>query len=89
MPENIATYMMLALWFAVMLLIAIRFIRNKCAPIRQVKAKVIDKSKMEVFSRTGPKFRYAVVFQTAEGQNSPSMYPNFPTAATIFGKAVP
>ncbi len=51
------------------LLCAIRFIGNYLAPVKTVKAQVVDKSTWETFSRTSPKgkhVRYTVVFQAGK-----------------------
>lgn len=68
MPENITSIILLTLWLVLMLLLAIKFIRSKCAPVRTVKATVIDKNKVEFFSRSGQRAKYAVVFQTDQGK---------------------
>lgn len=73
MPENLSTAMLLVMWLVLILLLAVRFVRHRLAPEKTVWAQVIDKHKIEVFSRTGPRARYTVVFQTEDG-NKLSFY---------------
>ena len=48
-------------------------ISHKFSPVRTIKAKVIDKNKVEFPSKYGKSTKYAVVFQT-EGSNKLSFY---------------
>ena len=63
MPQNITTWIFMGLLAVVYLLVLIRFLRNRFAPVKKVKATVIDKNKVELFSKHGGKhYKYAVVF---------------------------
>lgn len=64
MADNIATWISLGIFAIVYLLVAIRFVRNRLAPIKKVRATVIDKSKTELLSThgRGKRYRYAIVF---------------------------
>lgn len=68
MPENLAAAILLALWLVLILSMAVRFLFRRLAPEKTIWAQVIDKHKIEVFSRTGPRARYTVVFQTEGGK---------------------
>lgn len=70
MPDNIATWILTGLIAVVYLLVLIRFLRNRFAPVRKRKATVIDKNRIEFFSKHsggGKRYKYAVVF-SADGQ---------------------
>ena len=75
MPLNashIFTILFAALWLFVIVKLAVRAIRNRTAPVKTVKATVVDKQKTEHFSKysgTGKRERYVVVF-LAEGVKS-------------------
>ena len=59
-----------ALWLFVALKLAVRAVRRRTAPVKKVKATVVDKHKTESFSRysgTGKREQYVVVF-LAEGK---------------------
>lgn len=63
--SNIFTFLILALWLFVLIIIAVRAVRNKYAPVKTVKAVVIDKHKTETFSKysgTGKSEKYVIVF---------------------------
>ena len=69
MPENVFGIAVIALFAGIgvwaLVSIAIRMIRNRCAPIKTVKAVVIDKNKTESFSKysgNGKQEKYVVVF---------------------------
>lgn len=68
MPENLAAVLLTVLWLVLILLMAFRFLRQRLAPEKSVWAQVVDKHKIEFFSRTGPRARYTVVFQTDSGK---------------------
>ena len=58
-----------ALWVVVIIRLAVRVIRNRCASVKTVKAVVIDKNKIEVFSQyagNGKREKYVVVFLAGE-----------------------
>ena len=73
MPLNafrIFTILFVALWLFVIVKLAVRAIRNRTAPVKTVKATVVDKQKTESFSKysgTGKRERCVVVF-LAEGK---------------------
>ena len=73
MPLNashIFTILFAALWLFVVVKLVARAIRNRTAPVKSVKATVVDKQKIEHFSKysgTGKRERYVVVF-LAEGK---------------------
>lgn len=74
MPENTSNTVILVLfigiWIIAMVGIAVKVFKNKLAPVKTVKAVVIDKNKVEVFSKyagNGKREKYVVVFQ-AEGK---------------------
>ncbi len=57
--------LVLALWLLVAIRIVVKAVRNKCAPVKTVKAVVIDKHKVEWFSKysgNGKRNQFVVVF---------------------------
>lgn len=69
MPENIVSWILTGVIAIVYLLVAIRFIRNRLAPVKKVKATVIDKNRVELFSKysgNGKRYKYAIVFSANE-----------------------
>ena len=69
MPENIVSIILPALfivaWVLVIVRIIIKTIKNKYASVKTVKAVVIDKHKIETFSKysgNGKNEKYVVVF---------------------------
>ena len=69
MPENIASIVILSLFVGISVFafvsLLVKFIKNRVAPVRTVKAVVLDKQKVEVFSKysgTGKREKYVVVF---------------------------
>ena len=69
MPENISNIVISSLFIGVgalaMVSILIRTIKNRYAPIKTVKAVVIDKNKIETFSKysgNGKAEKYVIVF---------------------------
>ena len=69
MPENISSILIISLFIGIGALalgrIIVRSIRNRFAPIRAVKAVVIDKNKIESFSKysgNGKSEKYVIVF---------------------------
>ena len=70
MPGNITTWIFMGLLAVVYLLVLIRFVCNRLAPVKKVKATVIAKNRVEMFSKysgSGKQYKYAVVFM-AEGR---------------------
>ena len=66
MGENFVTYIMMAVLFVPMLLAGIRLLGHRFAPVRTVRARVIDKNTMDLPSKYGKRTRYAVVFQAGD-----------------------
>lgn len=63
--SNTIALMVFAVWILLITVIAVRFLRNKLAPVRRVKAVVVDKQKLETFSKyagNGKRTKYVVVF---------------------------
>lgn len=70
MPDNIVSWIYFALFAVLYLLLLVRFLKNRIAPIKKVKATVIDKNRVEFFSKyrgNGKGYKYAVVF-SADGR---------------------
>ena len=70
MPENLPSIIIGSFFVGIWLLVLIRFIGNKLAPIKIVKAQVTHKHIQEVFSKysgNGKNYKYVVVF-TTEGK---------------------
>lgn len=70
MPDNIVSWILFALFGVLYLLILVRFLKNRLAPVRKVRATVVDKNRIESFSKysgNGKRYKYAVVF-SAEGK---------------------
>lgn len=69
MPENISNIVIISLFIGIgalaMVSIIVRTIKNRYAPIKTVKAVVIDKNKVETFSKysgNGKSEKYVIVF---------------------------
>ena len=69
MPENISNIVILSLFIGIgalaMVSIIVRTIKNRYTPIKTVKAVVIDKNKVETFSKysgNGKAEKYVIVF---------------------------
>ena len=70
MPENLPSIIIGSLFIGIWLLVLIRLVGNKLAPVKTVKAQVTHKHIQEVFSKysgNGKSYKYVVVF-TAEGK---------------------
>ena len=70
MPENLPSIIIGSLFVGIWLLVLIRFIGNKLAPVETVKAQISHKHIQEVFSKysgSGKSRKYVVVF-IAEGK---------------------
>lgn len=70
MPENLPAIIGVSLYILVIIGTIIRFIQNRHAPVKSVKAEVVDKHIIETFSRysgTGKREKYVIVF-LAEGK---------------------
>ena len=65
---NATNWIFMGLIGIVYLLVMIRFLQNRFAPVKKRKATVIDKNRRELFSKHGGKqYKYAVIF-SADGQ---------------------
>ena len=69
MPENISNIVIIALFVGIgalaMVSILVRMVKNRYAPIKTVKAVVIEKNKVETFSKysgSGKSEKYVIVF---------------------------
>ena len=65
MPDHIGAIVVLGLWLLYTIVILIKVLKNKFAPVQCVKATVIDKHTIETFSKysgTGKSEKYVVVF---------------------------
>lgn len=69
MPENISNIVIIALFVGIgvlaMVSILVRLVKNRYAPVKSVKAVVVDKNKVESFSKysgTGKSEKYVIVF---------------------------
>ena len=69
MPENIASIVVLSLFVGISVFafvsLLVKLIKNRVAPVKTVKAVVLDKQKVEIFSKysgTGKREKYVIVF---------------------------
>ena len=69
MPENIASIVFLSLFVGISVFafvsLLVKLIKNRVAPVKTVKAVVLDKQKVEIFSKysgTGKREKYVIVF---------------------------
>ena len=74
MPENISNIVIVSLFMGVgalaLVSVLVKAVKNRYAPIKTVKAVVVDKNKVETFSkysRTGKSEKYVIVF-SVEGK---------------------
>jgi len=74
MPENISNILLMVLFIGIWVLAVIgilkKAVKNKFAPVQTVQAVVIDKHKLQFFSKysgTGRQEKYVIVF-SAEGK---------------------
>ena len=77
MPENISNIVIISLFLGVGVLavvsLLVKAVKNRCAPIKTVKAVVIDKNKVENFSKysgTGKSEKYVIVFSVGGKKKS-------------------
>ena len=77
MPENISNIVIISLFIGIgalaMVSIIVRTIKNRYAPIKTVKAVVIDKNKIETFSKysgSGKSEKYVIVFSVGGKKKS-------------------
>ena len=69
MPENISNIVIISLFLGVGVLavvsLLVKAVKNRCVPIKTVKAVVVDKNKVETFSKysgNGKSEKYVIVF---------------------------
>ena len=74
MPENISNIVIVSLFMGVgalaLVSVLVKVVKNRYAPIKSVKAVVIDKNKVEAFSKysgNGKSEKYVIVF-SVEGK---------------------
>ena len=74
MPENISNIVIVSLFMGVgalaLVSVLVKVVKNRYAPIKTVKAVVIDKNKVETFSKysgNGKSEKYVIVF-SVEGK---------------------
>lgn len=63
---NIVGVLFLVLWLVAFIIIVIRMLRSKFEAVKTVKATVIDKNKIETFSKyagNGKRNKYVIVFE--------------------------
>jgi len=67
MEGNILGYLFLAVFGIAFVAYIVRFLRDKCSPVKTVKAIVVHKQTVETFSKysgNGTHKKYSVTFQT-------------------------
>lgn len=70
MPENIVSWVMMAVFAIPAALAGIRWISHRFAPVKKVRATVVDKNRIELFSKysgSGKHYKYVIVF-SADGR---------------------
>lgn len=77
MPENISNIIIISLFLGVGALavvsLLVKAVKNRYAPIKTVQAVVIDKNKVETFSKysgTGKREKYVIVFSVGNKKKS-------------------
>ena len=77
MLENISNIVIISLFVGVgvlaMVSILIRSVKNRCAPVKTVQAVVVDKNKVETFSKysgSGKQEKYVIVFSVGGKKKS-------------------
>lgn len=77
MPENISNIVIITLFVGIgmlaMVSILIKLVKNRCTPIKIVQAVVIDKNKVETFSKysgSGKSEKYVIVFSVGGKKKS-------------------
>ena len=77
MPENISNVIIISLFLGVGALavvsLLVKAVKNRYAPIKTVKAVIIDKNKVETFSKysgTGKSEKYVIVFSVGGKKKS-------------------
>ena len=67
---NIGGYVLMALVGLLMLVVAVRYVRSRVGPIHTVRARVVDKQKLEFYSKTGRNVRCVIVFEIGDKKKS-------------------
>ena len=70
LASNAVGIVFVSIWILAGIFLIIKFVKNKIAPVKTVKAQVTNKHRKEVFSKysgTGKQYKYVVVF-SAEGK---------------------
>lgn len=70
MPSNVSGLLFIGIWMLAIVSIIVKTVKNKCSPIKTAKAIVVDKQKVENFSKysgNGKHEKYVVIF-SAEGK---------------------
>ena len=77
MPENISNIVIISLFLGVGVLAVVshlvKAVKNRCAQIKTVKAVVVDKNKVETFSKysgNGKSEKYVIVFSVGGKKKS-------------------
>ena len=77
MPENISNIVIVSLFMGVgalaLVSVLVKAVKNRYAPIKTVKAVVIDKNKVETFSKSsgnGKSEKYVIVFSVGGKKKS-------------------
>ena len=77
MPENMSNIVIISLFIGIgalaLVSVLVKAVKNRYAPIRTVKAVVIDKNKVETFSKysgTGKREKYVIVFSVGNKKKS-------------------
>ena len=77
MPENISNIIIISLFMGLgalaLVSLLVKAVKNRHAPVRTVKAVVIDKNKVETFSKysgTGKSEKYVIVFSVGGKKKS-------------------
>ena len=81
MPENISNIVIISLFMGVgalaLVSLLVKVVKNRYAPIKTVKAVVVDKNKVETFSKysgNGKSEKYVIVFSVGGKKKSFYVY---------------
>lgn len=70
LASNAVGIVFVSIWILAGIFLIIKFVKNKIAPVKTVKAQVTNKHRQEVFSKysgAGKQYKYVIVF-SAEGK---------------------
>ena len=70
LASQIISYGLAGISWLLLLVVFVRYLRGRIGPVKTVRARVVDKQKVEFFSRTGNKTRCVVVFQIEDKKKS-------------------